>query len=145
MSDDTASDGRLDFDLDRKLVLVVDDDPDLREFVRLVLESADYRVRLAADGAQALRLLTEEAPDVILLDIKMPGLSGDDLLRLFQRLQRHPPVVIMTAADRARDRALSFRNPFYLAKPFDAPLLLATVATAQEGVAGETPSDELDS
>src|SRR3990172_7174447 len=99
MSDDAASDGRLDLELDRKLVLVVDDDPDLREFVRVVLEGAEYRVRLACDGAEALRLLAEEAPDVILLDIKMPGLSGDDLLRLFRRLQRHPPVVIMTAAD----------------------------------------------
>ncbi len=129
-------------DLERKLVLVVDDDPDLRGFVREVLETADYRVRSAADGAQALEALIHEAPDVVLLDIRMPGLTGEDVLDVLERVGRHPPIVIMTAADDARDTALAHHNPFYLPKPFDAALLLATVETAQEKPS-EGAEDEL--
>jgi len=114
----------------RKLVLVVDDDPDLRFFVREALEHADYRVRTAANGSEALLELTAEAPDVMLLDLRMPGLSGDDVIELLERMPGRPPIVIMTAADRARDSALAHRNPYYLAKPFDPAMLIATIETA---------------
>jgi CheY-like chemotaxis protein len=133
----------LDFGLQRRLVLVVDDDPDLRDYVREVLELADYRVKTAANGALALTALAHEAPDVVLLDMKMPGLSGDEVLELLGRISGHPPVVVMTAADTARDQALAHRNPYYLPKPFDATLLLATIETAIEGP-GE-PEPVLDS
>lgn len=116
----------------RRLVLVVDDDPDVRDFVREVLERAQYRVKTANDGARALTSLANEVPDVVLLDIRMPGLSGDEVLDLLSKIQGHPPVVIMTAATRARGRALAHRNPLYLAKPFDEATLLATVETALE-------------
>jgi len=133
----------LDYGLQRKLVLVVDDDPDLRDYVREVLELADYRVKTAANGALALTALAHEAPDVVLLDMRMPGLSGEEILDLLGKLTGHPPIVVMTAADAARDKALAHRNPYYLAKPFDATLLLATIETALEGL-GE-PERVLDS
>lgn len=133
----------LEFGLQRRLVLVVDDDPDLRDFVREVLELADYRVKTAANGALALSALAHEVPDVVLLDMKMPGLSGDEVLELLSKISGHPPIVVMTAADTARDQALAHHNPFYLPKPFDPTLLLATVETAIEGV-GE-PERVLDS
>lgn len=123
----------LEYGLQRKLVLVVDDDPDLREYVRQVLELANYRVKTAPNGARALQELAHEAPDVVLLDMRMPGLSGEEVLDLLAKIKGHPPIVIMTAAETARDRALAHRNPYYLAKPFDPTLLLATIETALEG------------
>ena len=123
----------LEYGLQRKLVLVVDDDPDLRDYVREVLELANYRVKTAPSGTRALQELAHEAPDVVLLDMRMPGLSGEEVLELLANIKGLPPIVIMTAAETARDRALAHRNPYYLAKPFDATLLLATIETALEG------------
>ncbi|MBI5542573.1 MAG: response regulator [Deltaproteobacteria bacterium] len=118
--------------LEGKLALVVDDDPDLCEFVRQVLTKAGCRVTSAQDGAAALAAIAREIPDVVLLDIKMPRISGDEVLDVLARIERHPPVIVMTAAKRARDRALRHRNPYYLPKPFDPALLIATVETALE-------------
>lgn len=142
------ADEELKYGLERKLVLVVDDDPDLREFTREVLEGANYRVRTADDGAAALSALAHEAPDVVLLDIRLPVFSGDEIFKLLARLDRRPPIILMTAGERARDRALAHHNPYYLSKPFDAAMLLATIETAIEGPEGpqEPPGEtELDS
>jgi CheY-like chemotaxis protein len=119
--------------LQGKLALVVDDDPDLREFVRVVLERAGCRVETARDGAAALSAIARQAPDVVLLDMRMPKITGDEVLDLLARIERHPPVVVMTSAKNARDQALRHRNPYYLAKPFDPAMLIATVETALEG------------
>lgn len=129
--------------LQGKLALVVDDDPDLREFVRGILERAGCRVEIAVDGAAALAAIAREIPDVVLLDIRMPRISGDEVLDLLARIERHPPVIVMTAAKRARDRALHHRNPYYLPKPFDPALLIATVETALEapGEGADLPGD----
>jgi CheY-like chemotaxis protein len=115
-------------------ILVVDDDPDLCDFVRESLENAHYEVRVAKDGAAALAALAREIPDVLLLDIRMPRITGDEVLDLLASIKHHPPIVVMTAASSARDLALAHRNPFYLPKPFDEALLLATVETALEAL-----------
>lgn len=125
-----GKEGRPGEQLQQRLVLVVDDDPDLREFVRQALEGAHYRVKVANDGREALSVLADESPDVMLLDIRMPGLSGEQVLELLRSIRGMPPIVIMTAGERARDLALEKHNPLYLAKPFDAALLLATIETA---------------
>lgn len=114
-----------------RLVLVVDDDPDLREFLRETLEGADYRVKTAADGARALSAIASEVPDAVLLDIRMPRVSGDEVLSVLSKLKGHtPPVILMTAAERAREEARVWKNPYYLAKPFDEATLFATLETA---------------
>lgn len=118
--------------LQGKLALVVDDDPDIREYVRVILERAGCRVAFARDGAAALESMAQQIPDVILLDIRMPRISGDEVLDLLSKIERHPPIIVMTAAKRARDRALRHHTPYYLAKPFDPPMLIATVETALE-------------
>ena len=131
-SDDRTNEEQV---LTGKLALVVDDDPDLREYVRAVLEQAGCRVEMARDGAAALAAIARQPPDVVLLDLRMPKISGDEVLDLLARIERHPPVVLMTSAKHARDKALHHRNPYYLAKPFDPPTLLATVETALESEA----------
>jgi len=130
---EASEEQREDLALQGKLALVVDDDPDVIGYVRVVLERAGCRVSEARDGAAALTSIAHQIPDVVLLDIKMPRINGDEVLDLLSRIERHPPVIVMTAAKRARDRALKHRNPFYLPKPFDPALLLATVLTALEG------------
>jgi DNA-binding response OmpR family regulator len=118
---------------ERRLILVVDDDADLLDYVGDVLTHAGYRVISVMDGARALEVMQRQHPDVVLLDMMLPRLSGDEVLdRLAAALPGHPPVVVMTAAGRARDRALAHRNRYYLPKPFDPTLLLATVETALE-------------
>ncbi len=111
----------------RRRVLVVDDDEDLREALRTHLELSGYAVIEARDGAEALRLVEEERPDVILLDLMMPGLSGIGFL---QRIPSDaPPIVIYTAYLDPEGRqypnvAAVLRKP----APFDT--LLAALSTA---------------
>ncbi|MEW6443812.1 MAG: response regulator [bacterium] len=86
-----------------KTVLVVDDEPDVRLFLRTVLEDAGFDVMLAANGKEALERVTEKKPDVISLDLVMPKMSG---LKFYKYIQKNPdradiPVVVITA--HARD------------------------------------------
>ncbi|MEO8034251.1 MAG: response regulator [Acidobacteriota bacterium] len=115
--------------MSRKKVLLVDDEDDIREVAALTLETmAEIEVITAADGAEGLLKAREHRPDVILLDVMMPGMDG---LSTFQQLQeseltRAIPVIFMTAkiqsADRSRLTALGARG--IIAKPFN-PMTLA--------------------
>jgi CheY-like chemotaxis protein len=105
----------------RKRILVVDDDPDIRQVLQDRLESYGYLVETAADGCAALKKLERRTPSGIFLDIRMPGMDG--LKVLAQIRNRHPsvPVVIVTAAS-AREcasSAISAGAQAYLLKPFD--------------------------
>src|SRR5690348_13526835 len=87
-------------------VLVVDDEPDIREIVRLFLTDAGYAVATARDGAEALRSVDEALPAVILLDMRMPVMDGWEFARRFRERHNHrAPIVVMTAAESARTRA----------------------------------------
>lgn len=82
-----------------KTVLVVDDEPDVRIFLKTVLEDAGFDVMLAANGKEALERVTEQKPDVISLDLVMPKMSG---LKFYKYIQKNPeragiPVVVVTA------------------------------------------------
>ena len=83
------------------LVLVVDDERDNRELLEIVLSSSGHRVLLAASGEEALECMTAQPPDLVLLDLMMPGMSGYDVVRL---IKANPtlsqiPVVMVTALD----------------------------------------------
>lgn len=85
---------RLDTDL---RVLVVDDDPDWREALRLALEELGYEVALAHDGASALEALEHESFSVVLLDLRMPGVNGEEVSRAIG--ESGPRIVFVTSAD----------------------------------------------
>lgn len=107
----------------RKRILVVDDDPDIRQVLQDRLESYGYLVETAADGRAALKKLEHLTPNGIFLDIRMPGMDGLEVLA--QIRDRHPsiPVVIVTAAS-ARENVISAIGAgaqAYLLKPFDTP------------------------
>lgn len=109
-------------------MLVVDDDPDLREMLRFVLEVAGYSVYLAQNGKEALELLaeTEPLPGLILLDLMMPIMSGDEMLRALKAVHSLAaiPVTIVTASAMAMPREASG----LLKKPVDLDALLRVVA-----------------
>ena len=82
-----------------KTILVIDDEPDVREFLTMALEDAGFQVITAQDGNQALERLKEKIPDFISLDLVMPGKSGLRFLREMRRNQQwaHIPFVVVTA------------------------------------------------
>jgi DNA-binding response OmpR family regulator len=105
-------------------ILVVDDDPAIREAIATILTDNGFRTTVAIDGRQALRQIQNEKPDLIVLDRAMPGLSGDEvLLRMQQYCETTPPPVILISADR-NNRPVDV--PF-LAKPFAYLRLLAEI------------------
>ncbi len=110
-------------------VLVVDDDELVRNLLVLLLDTAGYRVRAAADGEEALGLLQGgPPPDLILLDVQMPRVDGG---RLLGRLRAGPwgavPVVVMTGGGRDAGWAAERGAAGFLAKPFAEAALLAEV------------------
>jgi CheY-like chemotaxis protein len=110
-------------------VLVVDDDAGIRDLLELALADAGYAVTLAADGAAALAMVDAVAPDVILLDMRMPVLDGWAFAEAYRRRPgRRAPIVAMTAARDAPGGAAQIAATGYLAKPFDLAELLACVA-----------------
>ncbi|MFI5494559.1 response regulator transcription factor [Actinoplanes sp. NPDC051859] len=101
-------------------VLVVDDDPTVSDVVRRYLEQDGCRVRLAENGAAALAAAAEEMPDIVVLDLMMPGIDGIEVCR---RLRQHAPdlpVVMLTALGEEPDRVLGLEAGAddYVTKPF---------------------------
>ena len=115
-------------------VLVVDDEPDARQLVQSVLESGQAIVRLAASGAEALEMIRQEKPDVIVSDIGMPNSDGYDFIHRLRQLSREEggriPAVALTAYARAEDRRKALIAGFqnHAAKPMDPQELVVVVA-----------------
>lgn len=112
-----------------RTVLVVDDDVDLLDSIRNILEDAGYRVATAGDGIEALAALYANVPDLILLDLAMPRMDGATFRTHQARDPRtcRVPVVIMTAAARMAERARPLAPNACLAKPMTVEQLLDTV------------------
>ena len=111
-------------------ILVVDDEPDITALVAYHLARAGYRVSTAANGQDALKAAREERPDVVVLDLMLPRMSGGQLLdqmRQFTSL-RDVPVVGMSALRLDRDEIALFDA--FVVKPFDRRGLLSAVARA---------------
>lgn len=109
-------------------VLVVDDDPDIRDFVADALSIDGYAVITAADGLEALRLLDERRPDVVLLDLRMPVMDGPTFARrCWERFGDEIAIVVMTAHT-GEVRLQELHVSGVLAKPFDLGHLGALVA-----------------
>ena len=108
-------------------ILVVDDDKAVRESLRRALILEGYQVELAADGAEALKSLTQASPDAVILDLGLPDIDGLEVCRRFRSLGDRTPVLILTARDAVNDRVegLDAGADDYLVKPFDLAELFA--------------------
>ncbi|CAG1018834.1 Response regulator MprA [Burkholderiaceae bacterium] len=124
-------------------ILVVDDHAALRSQIVSVLESAGWRVEEASDGRLALQMVLEQPPDVLLLDLGLPGLDGLNVCaQLRERADRHVPVLMLTARDTLSDKGRGFAAGAddYLLKPFASEeLLWRCQALARRGELGRSP------
>src|SRR5690348_7199224 len=107
------------------LVLVVDDDDVLRDVLATVLTQAGYAVAVAATGREALEQFIAQPPQLILLDITLPDLSGTQIFAVLSRADFRTPVLFISALPRSAAGPLAQRAAGYLAKPFELDLLLA--------------------
>jgi two-component system KDP operon response regulator KdpE len=117
-------------------VLVVDDEPQILRALRAALRGHGYDVQTAADGEEALDALALHPPDIVILDLVMPGKSGFDVVREVrgwsQSAQRTPAIIVLSARGEDRDKvtALDLGADDYLTKPFSMNELLARIRVA---------------
>ncbi len=115
----------------RASVLIVEDDPQIQRFLTAALESHDYEPISADNGADGLRLATTRQPDVVIVDLGLPDMSGLDVIRrLREWFQR--PIIVLSARSRESDKvgALDIGADDYLTKPFGVAELLARMRVA---------------
>lgn len=110
----------------RKSVLVVDDQPEVREIVRLLLEQAGHSVTEAGNGAEALECLETASVDVVLTDLVMPGMRGDALAAEIKRRNPAQSVLLMTASSGFSEKDFNAIDGF-LRKPFTLETLRESV------------------
>jgi DNA-binding response OmpR family regulator len=127
---------------DRARVLVADDDDDIRALLRELLERAGYEVEEASDGRAALRLLLENPPDLVILDVTMPEMDGYAALERIRDLSE-VPVLMLTARTQEleRVRGLTTGADDYVAKPFGRQELLARVEGLLRRASGATATE----
>ncbi|OXM52015.1 response regulator transcription factor [Amycolatopsis alba] len=111
-------------------VLVVDDDETVRDVVRRYLEVAGFEVDVAGDGTEGLRLFSETGPDLVVLDVMMPGLNGLEVCRRLRQVSQ-VPVVMLTALGEEENRiaGLQLGADDYVTKPFSPKELALRVAS----------------
>jgi CheY-like chemotaxis protein len=112
-------------------ILIAEDYDDNRELLRLLLAGANYDVREARNGQECLDLAWENPPDLIMVDLSMPGLDGWEVFKALKAnaLTSHIPCVAVTAhTDRDRTRALQSGFSAFVGKPFKIEEMLLTVA-----------------
>jgi two-component system response regulator VicR len=113
-------------------ILVVDDEKLIQRMTRFILERSHYEVHVASDGKEALRLVREVRPDLILLDVQLPHMDGFDVLAVLRQSpdMRDIPVVMLSSLAEATDRTrgLGLGASEYLTKPYEATDLLACVS-----------------
>jgi DNA-binding response OmpR family regulator len=118
--------------------MVVDDDSDIVDLTRLVLEEGGYRVRSAGSGREALGRVSGDRPDLILLDINMPGMDGWQVLKVLKidQATRDIPVAMFSIRGEVRDRVRGLQDGAcdYVTKPFASAELLARVGAILRAV-----------
>jgi len=109
-------------------ILVADDEPAIRKFVRANLEARDYEILLASDGSEAINEIEKELPDLIILDLMMPKMDGFEVCRQVRDWSQIP-IIILSARDGEMDKVkcLEMGADDYITKPFGVDELLARV------------------
>jgi two-component system phosphate regulon response regulator PhoB len=122
-------------------ILIVEDHPTMREAMRLILETEGFEIREATDAAQALSMAQERPPDLMFLDLNIPGASGTDVLTTLKADPgtKDVRVVVVTAeGEEVRDYVMGLGADEYFTKPFSPTALLRTVETVL-AAPGEAP------
>ena len=128
-------------------ILIADDEPEIRDLLRLYLENEKYDVIEAENGNEALRLVSEQKPDLVLLDIMMPGMDGYQVLKAI-RVDNNVPVIIISAKDEDSQKILGLNlgADDYISKPFRIRELIARIKAvirrSGRSTASEVRTDE---
>jgi two-component system KDP operon response regulator KdpE len=133
---------------ERTTLLIVDDEPSLREFVGVTLGDSGYDVLFAADGEGVFDLVNRQQPHLVIMDIIMPGLSGLEVLRRLRSDGSQVPVIMLTGRGFDDDKLAAFEAGAddYLTKPFSSRELVARVAAVlRRARLASTDSEEADS
>ena len=130
-----------------KKVLVVDDDVRTVDLVKAYLNRDGYRVSTAYDGNEALRLARETAPDLIVLDLMLPGINGIEICRTLREENSEVPIIMLTAKSTGSDKLVGLNSGAddYVTKPFSPRELAARVRAILRRLAPETTPAELES
>ena len=120
---------------DTKTILVVDDDQELSDGLRIMLEKQGYRVMQARDGQQGKALIHQHRPDLVILDMMMPRMGGYPVLEHFRGKTDAPPFIMITANEGSRHKAYAeyLGVVDYIRKPFAMERLLEAVERALTG------------
>jgi DNA-binding response OmpR family regulator len=126
---------------DKKLILIVDDDFELSDGIRAVLENQGHKVLQARDGQQGKQMVYQHHPDLMILDMMMPRMGGYPVLEHFKGKADAPPIIMITANEGSRHKAYAEYLGVidYLRKPFAMEKLLEAVA---KGLSGKAPEPE---
>ena len=128
-------------------VLITDDDANIRALLQDVLETVGYMVDTACDGQEALEKITRQPPDLVLLDVEMPIMTGWEVVSKLKAdaLLQHVPVLMLTSLSRAEDKiqGLDLGADDYLTKPFNAGELLARVRSSLKRKRGDLEANPL--
>jgi two-component system KDP operon response regulator KdpE len=125
-----------------KHILIVDDEPRMRRFVRMNLELEQSRVSEANDGLEAIRKVREEMPDLVVLDVEMPKLDGFETLREIRRTSAVPVIMLTVRADEDdRIKGLDLGADDYVTKPFSARELMSRINAVLRRVKLSSPAE----
>lgn len=124
-------------------ILIGEDDADVRKWLGIALESEGHDVRLACDGAETLAAVRERRPDMLILDVMMPKMSGLEVCRAVRAVDASLPIMMLTARSRDEDvvEGLSCGADEYVTKPFSMKVLFARIAAhlrRQDAAGGES-------
>ena len=116
--------------VDKQKILIVDDDENIAELISMYLEKECYDTRMANDGEEALEVFDEYKPNLILLDLMLPGIDGYQVCREI-RIKSQVPIIMLSAKGEVFDKVLGLElgADDYIIKPFDAKELVARVKT----------------
>ena len=125
---------------ERQLVLIVEDEANIASFARMYLEAAGFRVEVATRGDDGLKAAEEHAPDLVVLDLMLPGMDGYEVTRRL-RQKGQVPVIMLTARDDAVDKVvgLELGADDYITKPFNPRELVARVRAVLRRAAERAP------
>ena len=118
-----------DLMLESNKILVVDDEPGIREMLAPFLDRAGFEIETASDGAEALERIQSFRPDLIIMDVLMPEMNGREVLRQLREEENWTPVILLTQVGDAPERAMALEEGAddYLNKPFDSNELMARI------------------
>jgi two-component system, OmpR family, alkaline phosphatase synthesis response regulator PhoP len=118
--------------MNNKRILIIDDDPHIRELLAINIAAAGFTIATAENGCAGLSAVRREKPDLIVLDIMMPGMDGYEVCKIIRDSAdlQSTKILMLTAKDAARDKMIGkeiLRADEYLTKPFDIAELMAVI------------------